>query len=168
MTKELLTAFDDIFAKEDSVATPVPVARPVQVEEKQIDLEDAIQAAAENFDYNAVEAIVESAEEEEEESASSEPTPPSVPEVPLHTRFTAVRNRLLELEKMKLRNEHVDLKEVQDLVKQCADLMAQIQTATTGPKKKPVTIDGATKGKTSRVKKASTIAHLNIPEGDDF
>ncbi len=160
MTKELSTAFDDLFSLGE------PEEKLGNIPAPMTPLEAAIQAAAENFDYDAVEAIMDRSGDPEH----AETPPPSSPEIPLHTQFIAVRTRLLELESIKLKGGAIDLKEVQSLCNSAADLMSQIQTSTTGPKKK--VIDGEVKEKKTKgpakAKKASTITHLNIPDGDDF
>lgn len=103
------------------------------------------------------------------------PTAPAAPEaatpptISPHVRFTEVRTRLLDLERDKRNGIKIDLKEVQSLVSEMADLTAAIQTTTTGPKKpKAEAGEKAPKKAAASKKKTSSIAHLNIPEGDDF
>jgi hypothetical protein len=97
-------------------------------------------------------------------------TPPVSSEPPLHLQFTEVRNELLSMERAKGEGKDVNIDRVQELVRKAADLMARIQTSTTGPKKKVIdgTIVEKKTKKAASPKKPSSIAHLNIPEGDDF
>lgn len=106
----------------------------------------------------------------EEVKAKLEEVLPVETEPPLHLQFTEVRKELLKMEKTKAAGGEVDINRVQELVRKAADLMARIQTSTTGPKKKIV--DGEVKEakakRTPKTKKPSSIAHLAIPDGDDF
>lgn len=115
-----------------------------------------------------VEALIPEVVKAEEVKAKVEEILP--PEVPLHLQFTEVRKELLKMEKTKAAGGEVDINRVQELVRKAADLMARIQTSTTGPKKK--VIDGEVKDKAPKArkspKKPSSISHLAIPEGDDF
>src|SRR3990172_10223818 len=83
--------------------------------------------------------------------------PASIPSIPPHIQFIEARKKLLSFERDKLAGKDVDLKEVQRLVYLCSDLMAQIQTSTTGPKKKIVDgeVTEAKKKSPPKAKKAS-------------
>lgn len=101
------------------------------------------------------------------------PTPPAevVPTISPQIRFKVVHEQLLKYEKLQNEGKPVDLKHVQKLVNEASELIYEIQTSTTGPKKKAPVMDADPDAKTKRApraKKASTIAHLNIPDGDDF
>jgi len=105
-----------------------------------------------------------------EEAPKAEDTPS---DLPLHLQFTSVRTELLAMERAKAEGKEINIDRVQELVRTAADLMAKIQTSTTGPKKKIIDKDGEagreTKPKKPKAeKKPSSIAHLAIPEGDDF
>ncbi len=81
-------------------------------------------------------------------------------------RFKQVRDELIGLEKLKAAGGTVDLKRVQSLTNEIADLIAKIQTSTTGPKKKVELADGELReGKKPRTPKAP---NPNLMSADDF
>lgn len=89
-------------------------------------------------------------------TSSEQPLPPAV-------RFRQIHDELLNLEKLAKEGKDVDLKHVQNLVRESGEIVHTMQLSTAGPKKKTISPEDKA-AKAPKAKKASSISHLQIEE----